>query len=358
MVQRLIPPKAPNLPIGPVAYEQRYQDQFTNVLRLYFNQLDNVFGSLLNPGYSGALLQFPSASFQDNTTQVASVTYPSPMSYTQIDYQNQFTLADHTATFTGSRALTTLTTSSVSGYIYVGMHIIGTGWSTATYTASITDNVMNVTAVSSGTIAVGDYIVDGSGLATGARISQKLTGTGGTGTYEINVPDGSTISLSSTTINSYGIYITDQLTGTAGGAGTYSTSTSGTVASGTVTGRTTSKITAQVDGTYNFQWSGQFQNLNNASQDVYVWLRVNGVDLPGSTGQIGLLQRKSAGVPNKIIAAWNYLVPMNAGDYIELFWLVSSTDVTMSTYPKSTSPAYPATASLISTVSFVSALYT
>jgi hypothetical protein len=33
--------KAPNLPVGPVAYDQRYIDQLTNVMRLYFTTLDN-----------------------------------------------------------------------------------------------------------------------------------------------------------------------------------------------------------------------------------------------------------------------------------------------------------------------------
>ena len=38
---RIINPAPPNLPLGTDQYERRYQDQFTNVLRLYFNQLDN-----------------------------------------------------------------------------------------------------------------------------------------------------------------------------------------------------------------------------------------------------------------------------------------------------------------------------
>jgi len=42
--------KAPNLPIAPVDYSQQYQDQLNNVLRLYFNQLDN-------PGPSSASTQ-------------------------------------------------------------------------------------------------------------------------------------------------------------------------------------------------------------------------------------------------------------------------------------------------------------
>jgi hypothetical protein len=32
---------APRLPNAPLAYEPTYQEQFMNILRLYFNQLDN-----------------------------------------------------------------------------------------------------------------------------------------------------------------------------------------------------------------------------------------------------------------------------------------------------------------------------
>lgn len=43
----LIPSKAPNLPIATVEYEVRYQDQLTNVLRLYFNTIDNAIGEII-----------------------------------------------------------------------------------------------------------------------------------------------------------------------------------------------------------------------------------------------------------------------------------------------------------------------
>ena len=39
---RIVNPAQPNLPLGTEQYERRYQDQFTNILRLYFNQLDNA----------------------------------------------------------------------------------------------------------------------------------------------------------------------------------------------------------------------------------------------------------------------------------------------------------------------------
>jgi hypothetical protein len=32
----------PNLPLAPVEYEQQYMDKLTNVLRLFFNQINNA----------------------------------------------------------------------------------------------------------------------------------------------------------------------------------------------------------------------------------------------------------------------------------------------------------------------------
>ena len=76
----LVPPKAPNLPIGPVDYEQRYQDQLNNVLRLYFNQLDNVMQSLLNTNTGGRFIQFPYGAFHQDGTTTLSVAIPNGVS--------------------------------------------------------------------------------------------------------------------------------------------------------------------------------------------------------------------------------------------------------------------------------------
>jgi hypothetical protein len=49
MAVNLLPSKAPNIPIAPVAYDQRYIDQLTNALRLYFTQIDNFTGFVAQP---------------------------------------------------------------------------------------------------------------------------------------------------------------------------------------------------------------------------------------------------------------------------------------------------------------------
>lgn len=72
MATRIINPAPPNLPLGTEQYDRRYQDQFTNVLRLYFNQLKNALSELLNT-QGGKYLNFPYGAFhQDGTTTLSS----------------------------------------------------------------------------------------------------------------------------------------------------------------------------------------------------------------------------------------------------------------------------------------------
>jgi hypothetical protein len=55
--------KAPNLLVAPVGYDQRYQDQLNNALRLYFNQIDNFTQSVTVPA-SGTTANRPTESLQ------------------------------------------------------------------------------------------------------------------------------------------------------------------------------------------------------------------------------------------------------------------------------------------------------
>jgi hypothetical protein len=67
----LRPPKAPNLLIAPIVYDQRYIDQLTNALRLYFNQIDNGMGFLLSDT-GGSSLSLPHIAASDNADQLAT----------------------------------------------------------------------------------------------------------------------------------------------------------------------------------------------------------------------------------------------------------------------------------------------
>jgi len=59
----------------------------------------------------------------------------------------------------------------------------------AVFTASISGNILNVTNVSQGALAVGQVLTDTTGdLASGTQITAFLTGAGGVGTYTVSTP--------------------------------------------------------------------------------------------------------------------------------------------------------------------------
>lgn len=117
-----------------------------------------------------------------------------------------------------------------------------------------------------------------------------------------------------------------------------------------------SKITATTAGIYNLQFSTQFQNFDNAPQDIFIWLKQNGTDIVGSTGVLGMPARKSAIDPYHDIKGWNYFLSMNAGDYVQIYWSTTNALVTIEQYAASGTPTKPSTQSVVATMTFVSAL--
>ena len=117
----------------------------------------------------------------------------------------------------------------------------------------------------------------------------------------------------------------------------------------------TSKITVATAGIYNLQFSAQFVNTDTAFQDVYIWLKQSGVDIPGSTGFVSIPNRH-AGTDGHAIVGWNYFLSMTANDYIEIYWSVPNIAVTIQHLAASGTPTKPYTQSVVATMSFVSAL--
>jgi hypothetical protein len=116
-------------------------------------------------------------------------------------------------------------------------------------------------------------------------------------------------------------------------------------------GTTTSHIVVSVDGYYNFQFSAQLAKTAGSTMAAWVWPRVNGVDIPDSNTKLQLTGSSSS----EMVAAWNFVLPMNAGDYFELYWAADHVGVILKAEAaNSFSPAIPP---VILTATFVSALY-
>lgn len=111
------------------------------------------------------------------------------------------------------------------------------------------------------------------------------------------------------------------------------------------------KITIANKGVYNVQFSSQFSRAGGAGfSTVEVWLRKNGSNVPETNTSLNIPQ--SGG---KAVAAWNFLVQANAGDYYELVWYSSDADVEMWYSAAGTDPVRPEIPSVILTVTQVGA---
>ena len=211
IINRYRPVVQPRLPAAPTEYSSEFIEQYSNILRLYFNQLDNLTGVLLGET-GGRFIRFPYGAFSSDQDQTATVNTATLMTFNTTDFANE-------------------------------------------------------------------------------------------------------VSISS------------------------------------------SQITVVNAGIYNLQFSVQFQNTDTAFQDVYIWLRQNGVDIPGSTGFISVPNRH-AGTDGHSIIGWNYFLNMAAGDYVEIYWSVPNAAVTIQHLAASGTPTKPSTQSVVATLSFVSSLST
>jgi hypothetical protein len=87
-------PASPNLPLAPGQYDSRYQEQFNNVLRLYFNRLNNNLLALFGPD-GGQYLSNPFGAFSSELNQTAaSTTVAYAVTYSNTDISNNVFLSN------------------------------------------------------------------------------------------------------------------------------------------------------------------------------------------------------------------------------------------------------------------------
>ena len=117
------------------------------------------------------------------------------------------------------------------------------------------------------------------------------------------------------------------------------------------------KVVAAVAGYYNIQFSAQLLTFDSSIDNVTLWFRQNGVDVPYSAGIVSI-PSIHGGKPGAAIVSWNLVMALNAGDYFQLIMASESGNTVAATYPPGTAPVHPASPSIILTATFVSALYT
>ena len=281
----LIPPAQPRLPAATPNYDANYQNQLNNVLRLYFNQLDN-YNRLFSSPTGGAFLQFPNGAFyQDGVTTLT----------------NSITNVSTTDIVVASTEQFGLT----AGAIIIGTEIISYTGKTATSFTGITRGVYGSTKAAH---TAGDTITEAQPVPSSTVAAPVLV-------------------LQTTTSNGVSINTTDQ-----------------------------TKIDFAVSGIYNIQFSVQMVSFDGTIDNVTLWWRLNGVDIPYSAG-ISTVPAIHGGNPGTAIISWNLVQPVTAGDYMQLLFASNTGNTVCATYAAGTAPVHPVSPSVIVTATFVSALY-
>ena len=114
-----------------------------------------------------------------------------------------------------------------------------------------------------------------------------------------------------------------------------------------------SRITVDHPGIYSFTFSIQFTNSDVQIHDVNVWLRKNDSgssgDVPASDSRFSVIA-SHGGAAGNVIGTVNFVLPLVAGDYIELMWMTSNVAAYIHAEGASASPAHPSIPGIICTV--------
>lgn len=111
-----------------------------------------------------------------------------------------------------------------------------------------------------------------------------------------------------------------------------------------------SKITVSNTGLYNIQFSAQLDKTDSGRDAIEIWLVKNGNNLPWTNTWV-----EADGNNAKVVAAWNWVIPLNAGDFVEIAWWSADSTMRLFARPEAAavpgvSPARPAIPSVILSV--------
>jgi len=105
-------------------------------------------------------------------------------------------------------------------------------------------------------------------------------------------------------------------------------------------------IKVENPGVYDIQFSAQVDKIDSGTDEIWIWLRKNGVDVADTATSLQLV-----GNGAHYVAAWNFFVNAAANDYFQLMWY--SPDANVRLHAESSFGVVPGIPSLIVTVNRV-----
>jgi hypothetical protein len=159
-------------------------------------------------------------------------------------------------------------------------------------------------------------------------------------------PDGSVLTLPGT--SAYGIFYDIQTQLNSGANEINIVAVRETTASAGVSIVSNSRITVENPGVYDLEFSFQLNKSDSGSDDIDIWFAKNNDTIPYSNTRVTLL-----GNNGKSVASWNFMLDLEANDYVEIRWSSPDASASIMASEPLTNPVRPGIPSVILTVSQV-----
>lgn len=189
------------------------------------------------------------------------------------------------------------------------------------------------------------FIVTGSQYLTG---SQSITGSLDI-KGNLNVASGSEFYLAGNKLFNYGQF-SDTTTQSGSADTAYSMKFNTTDISHNISVVSGSRLSVSNTGLYNVQFSAQLNTTSNESVDFSIWFAMTGSIIPNSNTDFSIEKVSGGGYA---VAALNFLTPITAGDYVELYYSKTTANGRILAQGIRSNPTRPATPSVIVTLTQV-----
>jgi len=205
----------PNLPSAPKLYDARFQEQFNNVLRLYFNQLNNILGQLV--ATSSALpISTESSQSADWGMQVArgkvnGASQVNIFAFSDSVKTTFYTLWELTGTtqyaFPASAVTMTLASTSASDNTRATILISGLNSSWDAITETVTLNGVTGVTTSNQFLRINSMIMTSTGTGQATNVGTITAKNGGVTYSQISIGVGRSQAAVYSVPNGYTMYL-------------------------------------------------------------------------------------------------------------------------------------------------------
>lgn len=343
--------RSPALPISPIDYDQRQQDQFQNALRLYFNRLDDFNTQVANGGPFDFIDFNKLATY---TSQEARLGWNDTDKTLNLgmDYGVTQQIGQETYARVGNTTGSTIPNGSVVGFagatadaLLVAPYLAD-GSSPSLYILGVMTHDLPDSG-DKGYCTTWGFVrdLDTSAFTAGDILYASPSVAGGLTKVKPTAPDNVIpvaacivsdatagvifVRPTITQMQYYGVFAKDADTSPVAADTAYPITFDTTrLSNGVVIGTPASRIVVPQSGLYQFAATLQFISNTAADKNIWVWFRKNGTDIP-SSARIVTVSINGAYTPISL----NESVSLATNGYVELVYASSSTNVTLDAVP-------------------------